>query len=133
MQHAAGRLAVPGVSAAAQVKVLMYPGSGITAMSEELVEALRQQPGMKQTALTQTFVGHARVVASLGLECDIVTLVSAPPNDRNPVGTSPVYDDVRRAPRGRRCGYYRPKDLERETWDRCHDPAQAIGAEGTRA
>ena len=56
MQHAAGRLAVPGVSAAAQVKVLMYPGSGITAMSEELVEALRRQPGIMQTALTQAFV-----------------------------------------------------------------------------
>ena len=45
-QHVAGRLAVPGASAAAEVKVLMDSGSGITAMSEELVEALRQQPGM---------------------------------------------------------------------------------------
>ena len=34
-------------------------------MSEELVEALRRQPGMMQTALT-------RVVTSLGQECDIV-------------------------------------------------------------
>ena len=42
-------------------------------MSEELVEALRRQPGMIQTALTQAFVGHARVVTSLGQECDIVT------------------------------------------------------------
>ena len=42
-------------------------------MSEELVEALRRQPGMMQTALTQAFVGHARVVTSLGQECDIVT------------------------------------------------------------
>ena len=42
-------------------------------MSEELVEALRRQPGMMQTALTQTFVGHARVVTSLGQESHIVT------------------------------------------------------------
>ena len=72
-QHAAGRLAVPGASAAAEVKILMESGSGITAMSEELAETLRRQPGMMQTALTQAFVGHARVVTSLGQECDIVT------------------------------------------------------------
>ena len=42
-------------------------------MSEELVEALRRQPGMMPTSLTQAFVGHARVVTSLGQECDIVT------------------------------------------------------------
>ena len=41
-------------------------------MLEELVEALRQQPGMMLTALTQPFVGHAREVTSLGQEC-IVT------------------------------------------------------------
>ena len=46
----------------------MDSGSGITAMSEELVEALLRQPGMMQTALTQAFVGHARAVT-----CDIVT------------------------------------------------------------
>ena len=72
-QHVAGRLAVPGASAAAEVKVLMDSGSGITVMSEELVEVLRRQPGMMQTALTQAFVGHARVVTSLGQECDIVS------------------------------------------------------------
>ena len=55
-QHVAGRLAVPDASAAAEIKVLMDSGSGITAMSEELVEALRRQPGMMQTALTQAFV-----------------------------------------------------------------------------
>ena len=38
-QHIAGRLAVPGASADAEVEVLMASGSGITAMSEELVEA----------------------------------------------------------------------------------------------
>ena len=37
MQDVAGRLAVPGASAAAQVKVLMGSGSRVTAMSEELV------------------------------------------------------------------------------------------------
>ena len=65
-QHVAGRLAVLGASAAAEVNVFIDSGSGITAM-KGLVEALRRQPGMMQTALTQAFVGHARVVASLGL------------------------------------------------------------------
>ena len=51
----------------------MDSGSRITAMSEELVQALRGQPGMTQTALTQAFVGHACVVTSLGQECDIET------------------------------------------------------------
>ena len=51
----------------------MDSGSGITAISEELLEALRRQPGMMQTPLTQAFVGHARVVTSLGQECDVVT------------------------------------------------------------
>ena len=45
-QHVAGRLAVPGASAAAEVKVLTDSGSGITAMSDELVVALWRQPGM---------------------------------------------------------------------------------------
>ena len=42
-------------------------------MSEELVEAPQGQPGMAETALTQAFVGPARVVTSLGQECDIET------------------------------------------------------------
>ena len=67
-----GRLAVSGASAAADVKVLMDSGSGITAMSEELVEVLRRQPGMVQNALTQAFVGHTCVVTSLGQKCYIV-------------------------------------------------------------
>ena len=71
-QHVAGCLAVPGASAAAEVKVLIDSGSGITAMSEELVEALRRQPGMTQTALTRAFVGHARVVTSLGQELSLI-------------------------------------------------------------
>ena len=37
------------------------------------MEALRRQPGMMPTSLTQAFVGHARVVTSLGQEYDIVT------------------------------------------------------------
>ena len=78
-QHVTGRLAVTGVSAAAEVKVLMDSGSRITAMSEELVEALRRQPGMMQTALTRAFIEHARVMTSLGQECDIVTQ-SCPPH-----------------------------------------------------
>ena len=40
-QHAEGRLAVPGEFAAAEAKALIASGSGITAMSEELVKALR--------------------------------------------------------------------------------------------
>ena len=72
-QHLAGRLAGAGASAAAEVKVLMDSGSGFTLMSEELVEGLRGQPGMTHTALTQAFVGHARVVTSLGQECDSET------------------------------------------------------------
>ena len=68
-----GRLAVLGDSVVAEVKVFMDSGSGITAMSEEPVETLRGQPGITPTALTQAFVGHPRVVASLGQECDIET------------------------------------------------------------
>ena len=34
---------------------------------------MRLQPGTMQTALTQAFVGHVRVVTSLGQEHDIVT------------------------------------------------------------
>ena len=49
----------------------MDSGSGTTVMSEELVETMRRQSGMVQTALTQAFVEHARVVTSLGQECDI--------------------------------------------------------------
>ena len=81
-QHVAGRLAVLGASAAAEVNVFIDSGSGITAM-KGLVEALRRQPGMMQTTLTQAFVRNARVVTSVGQECDIVT-------HSCPRGTSPV-------------------------------------------
>ena len=85
MQHLEGRLAIPDAAPAAEVRVLMDSGSGITAMSEELVEALRGQPGMTGTALTQACVGHTRVVTSLGQECVFETqsIVSASLNDRN--------------------------------------------------
>ena len=56
-RHLAGRLAVPGASAAAEVKVLMDSGSSITAILEELVQALRGQLEMTQTALTQALCG----------------------------------------------------------------------------
>ena len=72
-QHVAGRLVVTGACAVAEVNVLIDSCSGITAVSEALVEALRQQPGMTQTALAHAFVGHARMVTFLGQECDIVT------------------------------------------------------------
>ena len=44
-KHLAGRLAVLGSSAAAEVKVLRDSGSSITAMSAELVQALRDRWG----------------------------------------------------------------------------------------
>ena len=72
-QHIAGRVAVTGPSAAAQVKVLMHSAWGIPVTSEELVEAIRRWPGKMPTALTQDFVGHASVKASLGQGWDIVT------------------------------------------------------------
>ena len=69
-QHVAGRLVVPSVSSASKAKVLMGSGSGITAMSEDFVEALQAQPRMIRTTLTLVFVEHARVVTSLGQESD---------------------------------------------------------------
>ena len=57
----------------------MNSASGVTAISEELAEALRGQPGIAYTALTQAFVAHARVVASMGQECNIETQ-SYPPH-----------------------------------------------------
>ena len=105
-QHVARRLAVPGASAAAEVNVLMDSGSGITAMSEELIEALRRQSGMMKSTLTQAFVGHTRVVMSLGQECDIVTQ-SCPLRltIETPWGPIRFCDAVHRAPRGKRCGF----------------------------
>ena len=50
----------------------MDSGSGTTAMSEEMVEALRRPPRMMRTALTRAFAGHSRLTTSLGEECDIV-------------------------------------------------------------
>ena len=50
MEHVAGHLAVPGASTAAEVNVLTGSCSGITTISEKLVEAQRRQPGMWQTA-----------------------------------------------------------------------------------
>ena len=73
-------------------------------MSLELVEALRRQPEMIQTALTNAFVRHARVMTSLGQECDIVTkFMSALPNGRNSAETSPICDAIHRVPWERRC------------------------------
>ena len=72
-QHVAGRLAVPGASAAVEVNVLMDSGSEITAMSKELVKALRRKLEMMHTALTRMFVEHEGVVTSLGQEYDFVT------------------------------------------------------------
>ena len=72
-QLVAERLAVPGDFAAAEVKVRMDSGPDVTDISEELVEGLQGRPEMTQTRLKQALVGHARVVTSLGQECDIQT------------------------------------------------------------
>ena len=72
-QYVAGRLTFPGASATAEVKVLMDSGLGITAVSEELVVALQGQSGMTPSALTDAFVGHARLVTPLGQKRDIET------------------------------------------------------------
>ena len=58
MQHIAGRLAVLGASAAADVTLKEYFCSEIASMSKELVKALRKQSGMTQAASTIAFVGH---------------------------------------------------------------------------
>ena len=47
------------------------PDALFNMIAKQQLEALQGQPGMTQTALTQAFVGHARVVTSLGQECDI--------------------------------------------------------------
>ena len=70
-QHFAERLEVPGASAAAEV--LVDSCSSTTAMSGGMVQGLGRQPGIAQNALTQAFVEHARVVTTLGQECDTKT------------------------------------------------------------
>ena len=72
-QHVAGHLAVPDASAAAEIEFLMDFGSGIKAIWEKLVEALQGQSEMTQTPFTQACVRPARVVTSLGQECDVET------------------------------------------------------------
>ena len=47
MLHFAGRLAVPGASAAAEVEVVIHSGSSITAMSEELIRACGERWGRR--------------------------------------------------------------------------------------
>ena len=127
-QRIAGLLAVPGASAAAKDKVLMDYGSSITVMSEELVGALRGQPGMTQAAITLALVGYERVVTSLGQECDIETqsIVSVPFNYRNTMGTSLAYHAINRAPWGRKCIYHRAEDAQRQR----HGAAKGICTEG---
>ena len=71
-RHPAGRLAVPGASAAAEIVVVIDSGSSLTAMSKELFQALRGQSVVTQTALKQAFVGHARVGTSLGQAWDFL-------------------------------------------------------------
>lgn len=78
-QHLATLLAVPPSSAAAEIKVLFDSGSGITAISEESVEALWKKPREVQAALTLAIVGLARVMTSSGKEC-AVEMQSCPLN-----------------------------------------------------
>ena len=72
-QHVAGHLAVPDASVAAEIELLMDFSSGIKAIWEKLVKALQGQSEMTQTPFTQACVRHARVVTSLGQECDVET------------------------------------------------------------
>ena len=50
--------------------------------------------------------------------------MSAPLNDRNTIGTSPINHAVDRAPWGGRCGYHRAENAEGETRHRRHGAAQ---------
>ena len=133
-QHVAGHLAMPGAFGAAEAKVLMDSGSAITAISEELVEALQGQPGMRQTALTQALIGHARVVTSFGQECDN-EWQSCPLHLTIETSWGPVRYTMPfiALPGGGQCGYHRSKDAEGETRHRRHGADQGLCTEGTRA
>ena len=56
-EHLAGRIAVPCASAVVEVNVPMDSCWGITAISEELMEALQLLPVMMKTALSGDVVG----------------------------------------------------------------------------
>ena len=103
-------------------------------MSEELVEALRRQPEMMQTALTQAFVAHARVITSLGRECDIVTQ-SCPLHltIENPWGPVRFTMPFILLPGGGDMVIIGQKTLREKVGIRLYGPAQGIGTEGTRA
>ena len=83
--------------------------------------------------LTQAFVGHGRVVTSLDQECDIVTQ-SCPLHLTIETMWGPVRFTMPFIvlPGGTDVLVIGQKTL-RETSDRCHDPAQGVGAEGTQA
>ena len=132
-QHVARYLT--GASTVAEANILMDSSSGITAMSKEPVEALRRQPEMMPSSLTQAFARHACVMTSLGQECYVVTQ-SCPLHIKiePPLGTSPLYSAVHRAHWGRRCKCNRAGGRPRRgNWDQRHGPAQGIGTEDTRA
>lgn len=129
-EHLGWRLPVPGASAAADVEALMDSGSGITALSEKVVEAVRGQPGMAKTTLTKARVRNARVVSSLGQRVQYGDEIeSTPLDERNGMGTSQVHHAVYPAPWGMRCDYHGTEDAEMEIRHRGHDETQGICAE----
>ena len=107
----------------------MDSGSEITAMSEERLEALRRRPGMMQTALTQAFVGYARVATSFGHECNIVTQ-SCPLHLTIETPWGPVRLTM---PFIVLHGAGDVVTTGQRLRDRRHGPPHGIGAEGTRA
>lgn len=88
---------------------------------------------MIQTSLARAFVGHVRVVTSMGQDfgfearsCPLHLSIKTQWN------TSPVYDAVHCAPWGRRCGDHRQKDVEIYTRHRRDGAAQGVWGEDTR-
>ena len=71
--HVTGRLAIPGASVADEIQnshglwFRHYSNVGGNGRDPQ------GQPGIAQTALTQAFAGHTRVVTSMDQECDIET------------------------------------------------------------
>ena len=125
--HVAGCPAVSGAFAAAEVTVLVDSGSVSTAMTENRVEALWGQPGVVNTALTETLIGYAMRVRWrrwAWSEKSRCTIVSALLEDQNFMGTISVNYDVYRAPWGKGSCYYRAENAERELHHRHHAAAE---------
>ena len=64
MQHVVEHLAVPGVSASFEVKVLVDSSSDITEISEGLIEVLQGHSGNEPNRVNAGIVEHERLVTS---------------------------------------------------------------------